>query len=300
MNNIKKFVLAVLCGLTITLLNFQTGFAYPKPVALITNYEEVATGIAIYRANGTPSGSDALLYPGDKITGNVGYVKIKCAPYADFHATNGAYIISYDPPSEIFEVANNIIDYASSFWNNVESITSGVSRGSDDNLNLNPQPGFDVTLLPNQTIHFAWENPSTGIFTIKTEKGKKIFTQSVNGKNEIDLNPSSAKLKSGEKYIWSVDGDPQDYKFSVLDNVIEKELIEKLTEIDAEKNLSDDERLLKKAAYLQLVSDLYPETIDLYWFSLQLISKINPITDEGKTTRSTLLNKYVEHLDSEM
>ena len=299
MINLQKFTLAALFSLAITLLNFQTGFAYPKPVALITNYEEVATGIAIQRANGKPSGSDALLYPGDAITGNVGYITIKFAPYADFHARNGAYIISYNPPSEIVQVANNVIDYATSFWNNVESVNTGASRGSDDKLNLNPQPGFDVTLLPNQTVHFAWEKSSTGKFNIKTENGKKIFEKSINGKNELDIKLGSIKLKPDTKYIWNVDGDSHEYKFSVLDNNTEKKIIGKLAEIDTE-NVSSEEKILKKATYLQLISDLYPEKVDLYWLSVQLLSEIFPTEESLKESKSVMLRKYSRHLDEEM
>ena len=298
MKNLKKFaVLIALCA-AFTLSNVQTAFAYPKPIALITNYEDVASGISIQRANGTPSGSDALLYPGDAITGNVGYVKIKCAPYADFHASNGAYVISYNPPSGISGVAHNVIDYASSFWNNVESVVSGISRGAEDDLNLNPQPGFDVTLLTNQTVHFAWDGAAK-IFVIKDDNGKKIFDKSVGNTSELEIDPKAAKLKAGQQYTWSIDGGLSAYKFTLLDEQTEKEILDKLAAIDAE-NISHEERALKKAAYVQLISELYPDTVDLYWLSAQWLSEISP-TDEGlKENKSVLLKKCSRHLDDEM
>lgn len=297
MKNLKKLAIAIALGASVALFDCQIAFAYPQPVAVITNYEEVAEGIAIQRANGTPNGADALLYPGDTITGNVGYVKIQCGPYADFHAQNGAYVISYAPPSGIGGVAQNALDYVSSFWNNVESVVSGAGRGLGDNLNLNPQPGFDVTLMNSQTVHFSWDGSAKN-FLIKDEKGKKVFEKNVNEKNFIDVVPKAAKLKAGQKYSWSIDN-KGNFKFIVLDTKVEKEICDKLAEIDAE-NISTEERVLKKAAYIQLISDLYPETVDLYWLSAQWLSEISPTTEQLKETKSILLKKCARHLDSEM
>lgn len=297
MGTIKKFAVMVAFCVAFVLGNFQTGFAYPKPVAVITNYEEVAGGIAIQRANGIPGGSDALLYPGDAITGNVGYVKIKCAPYADFHAQNGAYVISYNPPTGIRGVAQSAIDYVNSFWNNVESVVSGASRGSDDEPNLNPRPGFDVTLLTNQTVRFAWDGAAKN-FVIKDGKGKKVFDKKIGAANSIELVPNVAKLKAGQKYSWSLD-DTGDFKFTILDAQTEKDILDRLAELDAE-NISAEERTLKKAAYVQLISDLYPDTVDLYWLSAQWLSEISPTDGKLSEDKSVLLKKCARHLDEEM
>lgn len=293
----KNFGLFTLVLAILFTCNFQTAFAYPKPVAVIKNYSEVASGIHIQRANGTPNGSEALLYPGDAITGNVGYVKIECAPYADFSARNGAYIISYNPPSGIVGVAKNMIDYAASFWNNVEDVSLAASRGNEEDLNLNPQPGFNVTLMMNQNIHFAWDGAASKNFIIKNEQGKKIFEKSLNG-NEIDIAPNAAKLSAGQKYIWTADNSIE-YKFSVLDKQTEKEILEKLSEIDSE-NISPEERILKKVTYVQLISDIYPDKIDLYWLSAQWLSEISSASEQIETTKKILLKKCSQHLDEEM
>ncbi len=299
LSNLKKIAVLMAFFAAFAWSDFQIAFAYPKPVAVITNYDEVAGGIAIQRANGTPGGADALLYPGDAITGNVGYVKIKCAPYADFQARNGAYIISYNPPSGISGVAQNAIDTISSFWNNVENIVTGASRGSADDLNLNPQPGFDVTLLASQKVRFAWDNTNAKNFVIKNEQGKKVFEKAIGVDSAIDVEPSMLKLKAGQKYIWGLDDNSSAYKFTVLDEQSEKEILEKLAEIEAE-NISDEERTLKKAAYVQLISDLYSDTVDLYWLSEQWLSKISPTDENLKRDKSVLLKKCARHLDEEL
>ena len=297
MRVLKKLAFALVLGAALMLGNFQTALAYPKPVAVITNYDEISSGIAIQRANGMPRGSDALLYPGDAITGNVGYVQMKCAPYADFHAQNGAYIISYNPPSGIRGVAQNIVDYASSFWNNVETVVSEASRGSEDDLNLRPQPGFDVTLLTNQLVCFAWDGSAKN-FVIVNEAGEKIFEKTISGAKKFDVVPSAANLKVGQKYSWSVNENEQ-FTFTVLDAQTEKEILDGLAEIDLE-NLSAEERALKKASYVQLVSDIYPDKVDLYWLSAQWLAEISPTDKKLKDDRFVLLKKCARHLDDEM
>ena len=191
MNILKKFALLLGVCVAISFSHFHIAFAYPDCVAIITNYENIKNGIQIQRANGPAPAAPSLLYPGDIITGNVGYVKITCAPYADFHAQNGAYVISYNPLTGIRGVAQSAIDYVNSFWNNVESVVSGASRGSDDEPNLNPRPGFDVTLLMNQETHFEWSVKNATHFVIKDDKGKKIFDKSIKKITALTLHPPS-------------------------------------------------------------------------------------------------------------
>ena len=109
---------------------------------------------------------------------------------------------------------------------------------------------------------------------------------------------SATKFKAGEKYFWSVDVS-RERKFTVLDAQTEKEILDRLAEIDAE-NLSADERVLKKATYVQLLSDLYPDTVDLYWLSAQWLIAISPTSEKLKDDKFTLLKKCAQHLDDEM
>ena len=148
--HMKKLVAGILMSAAVMVTN--PVFAYPNPVAVITNYDSIAGSISIYRANGEPDGAEALLYPGDQITGSVGYVQIKCGPYADFYSSGSAYVISYNPPSGFWQVANKVINTVSDFWNNIESVVTGASRGGEKEYDLSPLPGYDVTLLKNEEI----------------------------------------------------------------------------------------------------------------------------------------------------
>ena len=308
MNILKKsFILIVLCILcTACGSNNDTKSdnaqnvdrAKLQPVAIIENYEELSDSISIQRANGTPTGADALLYQDDKITGKVGDLQIKCAPYAGFKITNDECVISYEPPSQIGEIAYNVAEYAGSFWTNVESVNTGASRGTDDDLNLNPKPGFDVTLMQNQSVTFSWDG-SAKKFYIKDDKGKNIFDVSVAGKNSVEIIPNKINLNAEQKYSWSLDDNSQSYQFTILDAQTEKEISDKLAEIDAE-NISNDERILKKSAYVQLISDIYSNKIDLYWLSAQWLSEMSSADENLKNTKNVLMRKCAHHLDEEM
>ena len=152
--------------------------------------------------------------------------------------------------------------------------------------------------MTSQTVRFAWDG-SANNFVIKDDTSAKIFETAVSGKNFIELIPNDANLKAGQKYIWGLDENAHAYKFTVLDMQIEKEILYGLAEIEKE-SLSTEKRALKKAAYVQLVSDLYPDKVDLYWLSTQWLSEISPTDEKLKEDRSVLLRKCARHLDDEM
>lgn len=170
---------------------------------------------------------------------------------------------------------------------------------SNEKFDLKPQPGYDVTLLLNHKVHFAWSNKNSKKFTIKDENGKTIWEQDIGGKNEIDIVPSEINLKTGEKYLWNVDGISKNYKFAILKENIEKELLENLSTINAE-NLPPDECILKKATYLLMLSEKLSPDIDLYWLIAQLVSEISPTDENLAEKKSDLLQRCSEHLDDEM
>lgn len=292
--NVMKIVMATFISLG---CYSATALAYPNPVAVISNYDEYGNGITISRANGEPDGAEALLYPGDRVTGDVGYLEISCGPYADFYSEGAAYVITYNPPTGIMGVVQSVCDTASSFFSNVEKVVTGASRGTEKGFNLDPKPGFDVTVLSNEQLEFTWDNADASRFYVKNNKGNEIFTSNVMGKKSLKAVPKELGLNSGENYTWSVDGDFRDYKISVLDAETETYVMKEFAKIDSEL-LSDDEKLIKKSLYVQLISDMYPDKIDLYHLSVKWLEGKNMGKLEEK--RKMLLNKCERHLDEEM
>ena len=83
--------------------------------------------------------------------------------------------------------------------------------------------------------------------------------------------------------------------FFLLDDGTRAEVLKGLEHIDREK-ISNIDKVLRKAAYLQLVSDAYPEKMDLYWLSDQVLRERNlRFTGEQEETAAALRRRYVEH-----
>lgn len=193
-------------------------------------------------------------------------------------------------------------------YRQIPLIISPIKK-DDTNFDLLPQPGFDVTLLKNQTVHFAWwkdnskdeSSIETNKFIITDERGKEILNQKTGSASSLDIDLGKIKLKSGQKYSWlvSVAGKTHSFKFTVLDEQTERELLDELAKIDA-KNLPPEERILEKAIYVQMLSEEYPDKFDLYWLGVQWLSKISPNDEKLKKEKYDLIKKYTDHNNKEM
>lgn len=298
---VLKFIVFFFAFAFVTTLNNQNAFAYPKPVAVITNYDHdnLAGQINILRANGKPSGAEELLYPNDQITGNYQKVQIKFAPYANYHSSGNSYVIDYNPPSFLERTKDTIVNLYNDFMRSVEQVTRNVSRGAPNEKKLMPQPGFDVTLLSGQKVNFSWYAPNNKTLSITNDKGKKIFQKDINGLTSIEIDINELKLQAGKQYFWSVDNSLQNCKITMLDKESEKEILSTLAAIDSE-NISENERLFKKITYVQFISDTYPERFDLYWLSAQWLFDIKPTTKDEKFYQEFLLDKCLSNLTGKL
>ena len=257
----KSLVILLTCVFAMA-LNVKYAFAYLQAVAAISNYNDagLASRITISRANGEPLGSEILLYPNDRITGDISAVQFKLAPYTRIKTEGNACVIRYNPPTAWEKTKDEVIDILDSFWRSVEVLTSGSSRGSGDNINasnLIPQLGYDVTLLSGQKVTFSWWSSKNKTFSVTDDKGNRVFERDISGLTSIELDLTSAQLQAGKQYFWSVDGNPKNCRITMLDKKMDVEILSRLNEIDADKNLSENDRILRKVNYVQLISDMF-------------------------------------------
>lgn len=326
MNIIKKFALLLTICATLSFSTFQVAFAYPDYVAVISNYKDVKDKIKngiiqIHRAHGKPTGSQSLLYPGDKITGDVAYIKFECITYADFHNVNNQYYeISYNPPTGIDKVADEFQEIKRRFMvkvcnileDNVELDSIASTKGAESNNNtasygfdLNPRPGFNTTLLNYQKVTFAGV-PKTDKYdraiapkgyVVKDSRGQVIFSGNFDKNGETTLDLTSKNLQAGEKYSWIVDGKTE-YDFTILDADTTKTVQEYFDRVDAKKT-SPEQRNLEKAFWAQYFSDNSDGKIDLYWLSAQWLMEISPKSEDDQKEKFMLLQKCHNHLKYE-
>jgi len=288
---VKIFIGTVL----MCILGSSAALAYPEPVAVITNYNQIAEQISVYRANGECEDSYAILYPGDRISGKLDGIAFEFGPYADCATGDGYDVITYAPPSRFEQLADDFWNTFGGMWKSIEDIRMGVSRGPLMELKIYPQPGSMVTILSNQSVHFGWETAQYKTFTIKDEKGKVVVKKQVEQLLGVDLVPKDVGLKMDRKYTWTLDGDYTEYALVVLGAEEEKLLMDHMAAINA-KNFPDETKLVQQAAYLQFISDTYPKKLDLYWLSYKMLSNVEMKQEENIKLRDVLLLKCKQHV----
>ena len=156
---------------------------------------------------------------------------------------------------------------------------------------ITPMPGYGATLLPGVPVRFAWCGKGKTIL-FRSADGKIIYRASVEGRSEIPLTPEEIGLKQGIMYTWEIEGIDIDelYQVRLIDRKLADVVKIDLAEIDGFKAVEKNEKAIRKAVYLQMVSDLYPKEADLYWQSIQLLG------DDSDSTAEKLRTRYMQHL----
>jgi len=275
----------------------QILFASPIHVAVIQDYEKM-DGIQIIR-NQT-NANEPFLYDGDRIVGtNLSQLKIETYPYTEVkHISDNEYKIVRERP--LFPGVLTVIGKFLGFVQEEEKISFGVSKGATKPVTEQfPRPGYYATLLPDQTANFGWGNANGQTLILCDKSGKEIYARDVQNLTQLDINPKDLGLISGNAYSWKVKGIPETYKIKILETSALSVINLDLKQMDAESG-SDDDKRIKKAAYLQLMSDIFPEKLDLYWLSYQLLLEVNP--QEATTTKiaEQMKRRYKQHLDDQM
>jgi hypothetical protein len=230
---------------------------------------------------------EMALYPGDIIRkpGGIDSVQIEFRPYAKKKRRdkNSLLIVSKTPEKreDVFTKFKKMLGLVEAGFYE----TSGAYRSL---LNI-CFPGESSTIVPGQAVVFSnCRNAEAIVF--KELGGKEIFRKNIKG-NEISLIPEKIGMAPYSTYTWELVNEKEVLYRAVI-KVLDREngdLIKKdLSKIDQE-TISDDEKKVKKAAYFQFMSDLYPGTVNLYWLSYRLLRDVNQ--DKNKK-----IKKAVEHL----
>ena len=141
----RRWIILFLACVFVTALNTHHVFAEQNPVAVITNYNtaNLRGRITIIRAAGNPYDIDEVLYPNDKITGDINEVQLDLAPYTACQSYNDECIIKYNPPSQIRIIGDSLVDsFKGWFKKNVEPLKPGVSCGVESSSIPQPATGL--------------------------------------------------------------------------------------------------------------------------------------------------------------
>ena len=296
--NLKKIFCILMVAMSI---NCSSALAV-EPVGEIVNYAAIREEIFIKHVEGfNPKEAEDVLYPGDLILGDLNKVSIKFVPYATLDEQTCEII--YNPPTGISRLVVGLKSLAQqvSIKENLEYKIGLFTRGPGEILSavdITPRPGFSVTLLMNQKVNFAWnENNKHTTFSIIDANGTKVYEQDIRNLNNISLVPAEIKLKPDFPYTWGYDGEYTKFSFTVLDSQTEAEVMGKLVELDKMK-LTDEERVLRKAQCVQMISDLFPDKVNLYWLGSQWLGEIEK-SKRYQEEIQDLLYRHKGHLNQE-
>lgn len=242
---------------------------------------------------------DRHLYEGYKIIKkpNVKALKIKWAPYASGKERDAtSLLVVFEPPDNKKRIVQSIKEYLG--FIKPEHVTSvGATRGQA----RFPQPGDNATVISGQKTTFAWGNGSGASISFKDSRGAEVFRKQLQGKSHVQLAPEEIGMKPGEVYTWNVVGLREIGRFRVrlLNVETAQQVTSDLNEIGKEQ-MSDAEKGVKKAAYLQFLSDSYSQEMDIYWLSCQVLEGIKDesiLNEDVKALLEELRNRCLKHME---
>ncbi len=238
---------------------------------------------------------DMKLYPGDRLykQDDIKSVKFDFMPYAGVEIENkSSLIIVFNPPNN----KETIFRMVGKFMGLVKIKFKEIRGGSRTLEEMGTGPLENATLIADRKIYFgSYLKGKTIVF--KELAGKEVFRKSL-GDDPV-LIPGKAGLVRGKTYLWEIRrGETLHYRslIRVLSKKDESAVKESLKQIDTEK-ISADEKIVKKAVYLQFVSDLYPSQIDLYWLSYHILLNAYLKEDEAIDMSDVLLGRCFEHFN---
>jgi len=239
---------------------------------------------------------EMALYPGDIVRkpGGIDSVRLEFRPYAEKEKQDeySLLIVSKTPEKkeDVFTTFKKMFGLVkTSFYE-----TSGASRGLTDLVCL---PGENATVFPGQRISF--QNCRHGeAIVFKDMTGKEIFRKTI-GEEGVQLTPREIGMVPSGTYTWEiVEGK----------NVIYRSIIKQLSKEDGDlvkkdlKKIDDEtfditQRKIKKAAYLQYISDLYPGSVNLYWPGYRFLKEVNTEDEKIRDLVETLKDRCLIHFN---
>jgi len=145
-----------------------------------------------------------------------------------------------------------------------------VTRGGGPKMRLPSR----ATLMQGYPIEIAGSGGEIRSITVFDTKGQKVYETLVTSKDPVSLIPEEIGIKPLESYTVHINEGTKTRKLDILlmDGTTQEEVVKGLADIDS-TNVPKQDNLIEKVSYLQLISDAYPDKIDLYWLGYQLLQE---------------------------
>jgi hypothetical protein len=224
-------------------------------------------------------------------------LKIKWAPYVKGEARGQVFL----------EVVSNAADklkgdtYAGMAKQYVKDFVKPADYSMTAAVSRDPRVGSlfptRASLIKGTVMKVPGLEGAARSVTITDPAGRVVYQKQSGGTGDTLLNPDEMGVKPGESYTARFAGGPATRECTIflLDDGLRAEVLKGLEHIDRER-LSKVEKALRKAVYLQLITDAYSENMDLYWLSDQVLRETGlQFTGEHEETAAALKRRYVEH-----
>ncbi len=234
------------------------------------------------------------LYPGDIIIKkpSVESVKIKVAPYVILKQLNDtSYEIVFDSPKDKTGLAKKILEFFGLVRSDyVRSSMTLRGGASEEDILL---PGPRASALPGEKITFSQPGGGEKRVVFLDGTGKEFFSREMKG-TRLYLTPEEIGMRQDKEYVWTMEGVKNSGRNSIrlVSEETARQILSDMKEIEKQP-VNEVEKGIRKAAYLQYMSDAYPEEIDLYWMSFVILEDLDKgmeSTAENKVTIEMLRN----------
>jgi len=242
-----------------------------------------------------PLESDVIrLFPNDIIyCRDAKKIIINWAPYAHSKFLNDSEIVAAvvsrtDSRNMLSKIGNAITSYLGFIKEDFYS-TSAAQRS----IYLTKFSDSSLTVVDFLPVIFTCSTCKT--FTVYDYDHKELFTEELKGENSFEFIPQKRNLKFDSIYYWKImdNYDGREGEIKLIDNKFQKRIRSDFSAIDKlTTNLS--ERNIKKALYLQMLSEIFYNDLDLYWLSYQMIQNINL---SKYPDAKCVLTRYIQHVD---
>ena len=240
------------------------------------------------------------LFVGDVVTKkpSVKQLKIKWAPYVKGILKSETTIEAAADRPEQFKGTS----YTAVLKQYIDEFLKPTEHGATAAVTRDPKARSDTptraTLLRSVAMKVANPTDDAKSLLVFDSHKKRVYEKRFHGKELVLLNANQMKLRPQEEYTVFLNSPSAQKKIvvSMMEGNLEEEVSEGLAALDREGG-TDSERSIKKSAYLQLISDTYPEKFDLYWLSYQLITgDAHLLTSEEKEAVAALKSRYYNHI----
>ena len=293
-------MLRIIGIVTITLWLGLSSMAFAAVPRGVVTGDNAGSFIILRDGEQIPCQKGEYLYDGDIVKGDdVSSLTVEWHPYAKTQMISSKELkVRYEAPGTIDVAIYKMKEFLGLVDTEV-TVQYGATRGGETKSskdNLYPLPGFHATIMPGEKVTLAWGEVRGKQLIIKDSKNKVMKSMDVSGVKQVELTVEELGLVPGENYTWQVAGTYDQYKMQLLDTTLLAKIKSDLQSID-ETVTNQNDRLLHKAVYLQLVSDASPAQIELYWLSYQMLVAIDSGDDAHlKAKVDRLKANVVDHI----